>query len=434
MDVLLIHSSHNDMNHLIMDSQMKRVTEMLPLGVCYLATELELEGFEVQVLDMAVLDKNEIKEALETLVKDPPNCIGISSSTLSYVAAMETATFLKAELGPEYPIFMGGYHVTFEYEEALKSNMVDVVIRGEGEEVIGKVVDILGNHKPKSCLCDIPGLSFLVDGEAYSTAPDILRVKNLDKIPIPKRSYLRTDLYRNTGTIISSRGCVAKCQFCAAGAFGAIRTRSAENVACEIESLYNQGIKNIYFVDNTFASNRKRAIQIFRILEQKGIRINCFIEARVTEVDEAYLDLLKGFGVTSIQFGVETGNAEVMKSIHKNITLERVEKTVALCCQKGIGVACSFVIGHPADTEETVRDTIAFATKLKRMGAEPAFSIMTPYPGTEAYSKREELGVEIQDWNFSHWDLNRAVARTKNLSVRKINKLHSEALLTLNAI
>lgn len=434
MDVVLINSSYNDTNHLIMDSQMKRVTEMLPLGVCYLATELEVEGFEVQVLDMAVLEEAEIRKELEALVKKPPKCVGISSSTLSYVAAMEVATFLKNNLGMDYPIFMGGYHVTFEYAEALKSHMVDVVIRGEGEEVIGKVVDCLGDHRPKSSLYEIPGLSFLVNEKIYSTDPDILRVKDLDKIPIPKRSYLRTDLYRNTGTIISSRGCVAKCQFCAAGAFGAIRTRSAENVAYEIETLYNQGTKNIYFVDNTFASNRKRAIQIFQILEQKGIKINCFIEARVTEVDEKYLNLLKGFGVTSIQFGVETGNAEVMKSIHKNITLERVEKTVQLCCQKGIGVACSFVIGHPADTEETVRDTIAFATKLKRIGAEPAFSIMTPYPGTEAYRKREELGVEIQDWNFAHWDLNRAVARTKNLSVRKINKLHSEALLTLNAI
>ena len=434
MDTILINSSHNNMNHLIIDSQMKRVTEMLPLGICYLATKLESEGFEVQVLDMAVLEEIEIKAALEALVKTPPKCVGISTSTLSYVAGMEVAAFLKDRLGMDFPVFMGGYHVTFEYTEALKSNLVDVVIRGEGEEVIGRVVDCLGNHKPKSLLCNIPGISFLLDGEMHSTKPDILRVNDLDKIPIPKRSYLRTNLYRNTGTIISSRGCVAKCQFCAAGAFGAIRTRSAENVAYEIQNLYDQGTKNIYFVDNTFASNRNRAIRIFRILEEKGININCFIEARVTEIDEEYLDLLKEFGVTSIQFGVETGNEQVMESIHKNITLERVEKTVQMCCKKGIGVACSFVIGHPADTEDTVRDTIAFATKLKRMGAEPAFSIMTPYPGTEAYRKRKELGVEIQDWNFAHWDLNRAVARTKHLSVRKINKLHSEALLTLNAI
>lgn len=144
MDVVLINSSHNDTNHLIMDSQMKRVTEMLPLGVCYLATELEIEGFEVQVLDMMVLEKAEIKKELEALVKAPPKCVGISSSTLSYVAAMEVATFLKDKLGMDYPIFMGGYHVTFEYAEALKSNMVDVVIRGEGEEVIGRVVDCLG--------------------------------------------------------------------------------------------------------------------------------------------------------------------------------------------------------------------------------------------------------------------------------------------------
>ena len=83
MDVVLINSSYNDTNHLIMDSQMKRVTEMLPLGVCYLATELEVEGFEVQVLDMAVLEEVEIREELEALVKKPPKCVGISSSTLS---------------------------------------------------------------------------------------------------------------------------------------------------------------------------------------------------------------------------------------------------------------------------------------------------------------------------------------------------------------
>lgn len=434
MDIVLINSSHNGSNHLIIDSQMKRVTEMLPLGVCYLASELELEGFEVSVLDMAVMNDKEILDSLNQLVSTPPKCVGISSSTLSYVAATEAAKFLKEKLGRDYPILMGGYHVTFEYESALKDGVADVVIRGEGEEVIGRVVDILGNKKSKELLHNVEGISFIQDGKIYSTLPELLRVKDLDKVPIPKRSYVKTDLYRNTGTIISSRGCVAKCQFCAAGAFGAIRIRSAENVADEIEQLYKQGTKNIYFVDNTFASNRKRAIQIFRILEQRGVKLNCFIEARVTEVDEDYIDLLKGFGVTSIQFGVETGNAEVMKSIHKNITLERVEKTVDLCCQKGIGVACSFVIGHPADTEETVRDTIAFATKLKRLGAEPAFSIMTPYPGTEAYKNREALGVEIQDWNFSHWDLNRAVARTRNLSARQINKLHSEALLTLNAI
>ena len=243
MDTILINSSHNNMNHLIMDSQMKRVTEMLPLGICYLATKLESEGFEVQVLDMAVLEEIEIKAALEALVKTPPKCVGISTSTLSYVAGMEVAAFLKDRLGMDFPVFMGGYHVTFEYTEALKSNLVDVVIRGEGEEVIGRVVDCLGNHKPKSLLCNIPGISFLLDGEMHSTKPDILRVNDLDKIPIPKRSYLRTNLYRNTGTIISSRGCVAKCQFCAAGAFGAIRTRSAENVAYEIQNLYDRKIE-----------------------------------------------------------------------------------------------------------------------------------------------------------------------------------------------
>lgn len=437
MDVVLINSSNNETEKLTIDSQMKRVIDMPPLGICYLATALELKGYSVQVIDMGVLSDEEAREKMNSLIECPPKCIGISSSTLSYNNATKIAQYIKHNLGDEFPIIMGGYHVTFEFEDTLKNGFADVVIRGEGEEAIVKVVDIITKYsfrESHKVLYDIEGIAFLDEGRVCVTPPQILRINDLDRIPIPNRDYLDLSAYKNTGTVISSRGCVAKCQFCAAGAFGAIRSRSPENVAQEVELLHNHGINTVYFTDNTFATNKKRAIKIFEILKQKHINVNFFIEARVTEVDEEYADLLKSFGVKSIQFGVETGNSEVMKSIHKNITLERVKKTVEMCCSKGIYVACSFVIGHPADTEDTVKDTIKFATKLRRLGADPAFSIMTPYPGTEAFNKRDELGVEIVDWNYSHWDLNRAVARTKNLTVRQINNLHSEAMLTLKAI
>lgn len=197
----------------------------------------------------------------------------------------------------------------------------------------------------------------------------------------------------------------------------------------EIEFLSNNyGFKHIYFVDNTFTANKKRTMNILNMVKEKSLDVTFSVETRATTVDEELIKIMAENGVIALQFGVESGNQDVLASIRKGIKLEEVEKAVGLCLKYGIRVMCSFIIGHPTDTKDTIRDTINFAKLLRRLGSQVIFSPLIPYPGTEVFNKREELGVEIVDWNYASWWPGKIIIKTKNLYPREIKILYKEAI------
>jgi radical SAM superfamily enzyme YgiQ (UPF0313 family) len=50
-----------------------------------------------------------------------------------------------------------------------------------------------------------------------------------------------------------------------------------------------------------------------------------------------------------------------------------------------------FIVGHPCETIQTIRDTVKLATRLNTSTV--SFGIMVPYPGTEVY----EMAVKGED-------------------------------------
>jgi radical SAM superfamily enzyme YgiQ (UPF0313 family) len=126
----------------------------------------------------------------------------------------------------------------------------------------------------------------------------------------------------------------------------------------------------------------------------------CF--ARVDGITKEILAAMKRAGCFSIGFGVETGDAEIMKSIKKGITLDQVRQALRWSREAGIKSQCFFVFGNPGETPGTAERTIRFAMELKPALA--FFNMMVPYPGTEAY--RAHFGdvgrppdrVRWEDW------------------------------------
>jgi radical SAM superfamily enzyme YgiQ (UPF0313 family) len=223
--------------------------------------------------------------------------------------------------------------------------------------------------------------------------------------------------------------------FCAAGIWGGNVARSAENVVDEMEFLIDKyGFRGLYFVDNTFTAKRDRTMRIFSLMKERDIRINFTLEARAPTVDEELLKTMAEMGCIGIQFGVESGNQEILNKIRKGIMLQQVDKAVDLCIKYRIKPMCSFVIGHPFDTKETVHDTINYAKKLKRKGALTLFAVLEVYPGTEIFNRRDELGVRIIDWDFSRWTLGQVVIETKYLSRNELSQLYREAFSEVYSI
>ena len=92
-------------------------------------------------------------------------------------------------------------------------------------------------------------------------------------------------------------------------------------------------------------------------------------QSRVSTIDEELAKVMFGAGCRSIQFGVESGNQTVLNSIKKGITLNQVEKAVMGAHKAGIpNIICTFMIGHPEDTRDTIQDTVDFALRLHDLG------------------------------------------------------------------
>ncbi|MBI2299550.1 MAG: methyltransferase domain-containing protein [Armatimonadetes bacterium] len=106
---------------------------------------------------------------------------------------------------------------------------------------------------------------------------------------------------------------------------------------------------------------------------------------------------MKRAGLVGIKFGVETGDAEMMKRIRKHLDLDRVRQSVAWCKELGIGVHLTFSFGGPGETRETAEKTIRLALDLDPESLQ--FSLMTPFPGTVMFRDAIANGTLLTtDW------------------------------------
>lgn len=409
------------------DNVISRSVEMVPLGVFYMATLLLKHGYDVEVEDLNVVRTDtEREDIINRIVDKKPKIIGLSVSTPTYPVGKELVKKLKSTLKHETIFVWGGYHVTFLPEEPFNDEIADIVVRGEGEYAMLDLAYFF--LEKKGNLSSIEGISFKSNGKIVHNSPPLLRIEYLEKLPIPDRDFVPPERYTNPGTVVTSRGCVARCQFCPAGAFGPVKMNSSENVVYEIMNLHKRyGIRHISFVDNTFTAFKERTLEILGKLKETGLNLNFAFESRVSPINEMFIKNLSECNVILVQFGAETGNSKILLNINKNIKLEQVERAVELCSKYNIKVKISFVIGHPNDTRETVLDTINFAKKLVRRGALAYFSILTPFPGTDVFINREKLGVNIFNWDYTKWDCLQPVMKTRFLSAVDLKNLFKMA-------
>jgi radical SAM superfamily enzyme YgiQ (UPF0313 family) len=128
---------------------------------------------------------------------------------------------------------------------------------------------------------------------------------------------------------------------------------------------------------------------------------------------------MKEAGCTWMLYGVESGNQQILDTVKKKITLEKIREGVRLGKEAGINVMASFIIGLPGETKETLKETDRFAQELE---ASYGFNVLSPFPGTEVREKAEEYGIEILTNDWSKYDANRAVTRTEGAGPKEINK------------
>jgi anaerobic magnesium-protoporphyrin IX monomethyl ester cyclase len=341
-----------------------------PLGLLYLASAIEHAGHTVEILDYLTDPQasTSLKESMEST-----DAVGITLSTDQLKPVAHLAQEIKGR-NPKIPILIGGPHCTVLLDQALRDiPCADISVIGDGEPVILEILQWLVGDKG---LSDIQGIYYREHHKIKQGKPPRL-IEKLDDIRFPARHLIEKNRYgispwrlSLTGTVTSiatSRGCPYHCRFCATNTIKSkerYRKRSAENVFREIQQAAKD-YHSILIVDDNFLADKTRAHQLFDMIIESGLKVNLFIEgARVDSIDKDLCSKMKQAGVSTILFGVESGNQAVLDYYHKGITLNQIRRAINLAHTMRFFVYASFILGAPMETKEHIDTTIKFACSL----------------------------------------------------------------------
>jgi len=319
----------------------------------------------------------------------------IHTSTPSFANDVKVAQAFKAE-NPKIMVGFVGAKVAVQPEESLKGakGAVDFVGRNEFDFTIKEVAE----GKP---LADVDGVSYIgADGNVVHNKERAV-LENMDLLPHVTQVYkknLRIEDYfigylkHPYISVYTGRGCKSRCTFClwpqTVGGHN-YRTRSVEHVIAEIRQAKKDfpQVKEFFFDDDTFTDNLPRAEAIARELGKMGVTWSCNAKANVPYET---LKVLKENGLRLLLVGYESGNQQILHNIKKGMLIEVAKKFTKDCHTLGIQIHGTFILGLPGETEETIKETIAFAKDINPHTIQ--VSLAAPYPGTFLYKQAVENG------------------------------------------
>lgn len=333
------------------------------------------------------------------------------------------------KLYPDTKIIWGGYFAANQYDVALNSGYVDFVVNGPGDHAFPFLLDALENNTPYEF---IPNLIYKApDGNLLKTNKETLVDQDtLPQLPYKKlnefysiEGYLRpTHLGKQTIAYHSSLGCPFKCSFCAVVPIyeAKWKGKSATKIYEEIEYiLENHGGDAIEFHDNNFFVSEKRTVEFSKLIAPK--KLNWWGEGRIDTIDkykDESLEIMRDSGCKMIFLGAESGNDSILGDIDKGgkQTGQQIKEFADRLKKFDIVPEYSFVLGFPADSEETVMrqidEEIKFIKEVKEINPDTEIIIYlyspVPTEGSDLYNKIIDAGFsfpeKLEDWLSPSWE------------------------------
>jgi radical SAM superfamily enzyme YgiQ (UPF0313 family) len=158
------------------------------------------------------------------------------------------------------------------------------------------------------------------------------------------------------------------------------------------------GIRHVFFYDDLFTFDRARVARFCELKERKGLRVTYNCIARLEHVDAELLALLKRSGCWQVNFGIESGDPEVLKKHRKFYGLDEVGRKLQMVKDAGMRVKGLFMVGLPGENEAAIRRTIDYALSLPL--DEINVTKFTPFPGAPIYQTIREHGEFDENWEL----------------------------------
>ncbi|MBU1201386.1 MAG: B12-binding domain-containing radical SAM protein [Nanoarchaeota archaeon] len=404
-----------------------------PLSLAIIASYGLKAGYDVKVLDLDLYD-DPWKELKKTVKDFNPSIVGVTCLTPFFNKVVKISLIVKKF--SKAKVIVGGPHATALPNNLLNNKSIDVVVVGEGEPAFESLF-----KNDFQNLESVKNIAFK-KGELIIRNPSSKEVYNPNLIPYPSWHLFELEKYVNSyilsrknpvGPIETSRGCPYSCIYCNKTIFGTrVRYKSVLRVVDEMRFYLSSGFKELHIQDDLFSFDLKRAKNICdTIISEKLVFPWVLLNGiRVDSVDEELFVKLKKSGCYMVSFGIESGSQKVLDSIPKKIKLKDVETAVNLAKKSGLMTFGFFLFGLPAETRETMQQTIDFSKKLNLDIAK--FAIVTPFPGTKLFDYLDSSGlINTYDWSkyFQHSPTSK-VFKHPNVSWDDVNYFYNNAYKT----
>lgn len=374
-----------------------------PTGIAYLGAVAHQTGHEVLLIDGGV---RTISQITQDVCEASPGLIGVTCWSIDRNMVWKLCAALK-DTAPNVFLVLGGPHATIYPDHIFKKTHASAVVVGEGEETFADLLKALEEGKK---LKDVAGMALRnKDGHVFYTPPRT-SIQNIDSISFPYYGGFRhfnfshyggfPPLPHPTAAIISSRGCVFDCSYCASVRFWGKkwRFRTAENVLREIRWLIeDMGVRSLYFYDDNFPVNKERAIAICKGIISNGWTLKWACCSHVKMMNRELLAVMKASGCVTIDFGVESGSDKILKNINKRQTREDIEKAFDLVHEAGIFPRAYLMVGSPGEDESTIDETIDLISRIKPRASIGA-TLLWFLPGTAVYEDAVKKGHISEDY------------------------------------
>lgn len=389
MNILLVNPPN------IPFSEQKLLIE--PIDIITLGTYLQEYNHTVKFIDMDCkkLNCDDLTRYIET--EFMPNVVIISYDyhiPLHTQKALENISKICSEL-KRYDIktIMIGKTVTYN-PNVIELINFDIGIIGEAEKAIIEILNANINNTKE--LSKIDGIVFKDNNKTIVNKANKEKY-DINSLPIPNRELCNIKDYIDIRSILTSRGCINKCDFCPTHNYwGNWRGKNAQNVVKEIEYLIQKyNTKKIIFLDDNATVNKKRMQEISNSIIEKKIKIKLGCLASINTYDKETFELMYKAGFRWVHFGIESGSQKVLENNNKNFNIDYAKHVIKEVKQIGFRVRTSFIFDLPTTTKEDMEKTIEFILETEPNEIRGHFLALRL--GTAIYNKlSKEKGIPTQ--------------------------------------
>jgi radical SAM superfamily enzyme YgiQ (UPF0313 family) len=192
--------------------------------------------------------------------------------------------------------------------------------------------------------------------------------------------------------LIAQLGCPFECGFCGgreSAMLRRVRMRSSQSVVDEIVHVHKKYKADGFMLYDDELNVNPRMVELMNLIadtqEKLGVqwRLRGFIKAQLFTDEQA--EAMRRAGFKWILTGFESGSPRILQNINKRATRDENTRCLEIAHKHGLKVKALMSIGHPGESEETIRETHEWL--LQSRPDDFDVTIITTYPGTPYYDR-----------------------------------------------